>query len=209
MDLKPEELTERGYVELDRLDHQQLPPFIRQYLGRWNAYTVSYYIANLLALAGVVWVFLKVAPDTVPAVGDRFTRLSYGLALAFLLVPLHEYLHVLAYRSQGARQTSYGANLRKLYFMAIADRFVANEREFRIVALTPFVVITALLVLSLPFLNPAWQLTISGTLLTHTAMCSGDFGLLSFFAAHRKDGVVTFDDQPAGMTWFLGRKDSL
>jgi len=60
------------------------------------------------------------------------------LAIAFALIPSHEYIHVLAYKSKGAKNTSCDANLKKFYFMAIAYRFVANKKEFQIVALAPF-----------------------------------------------------------------------
>lgn len=102
---------------------------------------------------------------------DRLTYFSYGLAIAFILVPFHEYMHVLADKLQGATNTSYDANLKKFYFMALADKFVANKKEFEIVALAPFTVITTILSVLLFLVNPSWKLTIIGVLLTHTAMC--------------------------------------
>ena len=137
--------------------------------------------------------------------GDQFAHLSYGIALAFVLLPLHEYIHVLAYKSQGATNTSYGANLKKFYFMAIADKFVANRKEFTIVALAPFAFITASLVLILYFVSSTWEITILGVLLTHTSMCSGDFGLLSFFAFHKDKDVATYDDKENGVSFFYGK----
>lgn len=65
--------------------------------------------------------------------------------------------------------------------MAIADQFVANKSEFTIVAITPFIVITSVLLILIPFVSHYWMLTILGTILAHTSMCSGNFALLSFF----------------------------
>lgn len=73
------------------------------------------------------------------------------------------------------------ANLKKFYFMALADKFVANKKEFEIVALSPFIFITIILSVLLFLVNSTWTLAIVAILLTHTAMCSGDFGLLSYF----------------------------
>jgi hypothetical protein len=43
-----------------------------------------------------------------------------------------------------------------------------------------------------------------GTLLLHTAFCSGDFALLSYFEKHRARKVVTYDDVPSGVSYFYG-----
>ncbi len=205
MKIRPEELTEKGYVLLDQLGHKELVPFIRTYMRKRTKYSVFYYISNLLVfgLAGYFFVDGYDLPGY--KLGDRFTHFSYGIAIAFLLVPLHEYIHVLAYKSQGARNTSYAANLKKFYFMALADKFVANKKEFEIVALAPFSLITTSLTILLFVVNPPWALTIIGTLLAHTAMCSGDFGLLSYFEFHKDKGTVTYDDVENKISYFYGQ----
>jgi hypothetical protein len=119
-------------------------------------------------------------------------------------VPLHEYIHVLAYRSQGAVNTSYAANLKKFFFMALADKFVANKKEFEVVALAPFVVISMAAVILFLVLSKEWQLSMAGLLLAHTAMCSGDFGLLSYFEMHKDKQVVTYDDVENKLSYFYG-----
>lgn len=205
MHLTPEQLTHQGFEVIDRLDHQELVPFVRKHLRHRNGYVVTYYVANVLCFAAVAWLLLEPATVNPMKTGDRLSWLSYGIALALALVPLHEYIHVLAYRRMGATHTSYDVNLKRFYFMAIADRFVADRRAFRFVALAPFVLISALLLVSWPFLGPAWHLALAGTLLAHTAMCSGDFGLLSYFAAQRDREVVTYDDRAQGVTYFLAR----
>jgi hypothetical protein len=94
MKIKPNELTENGYVLLDRLGHKELVPFIRTYIKKWTKYTVFYYLSNLIVfgLAGYLFLDGYNVPDY--NFGDRFTHFAYGLAIAFLLVPLHEYICV-------------------------------------------------------------------------------------------------------------------
>ncbi len=204
MKLRPDELSAKGYMLLDKLGHKELVPFIRTYLKKRTKYTVFYYLSNLVVfgISGYFLVYGYNLPDY--SLVTRFTHFAYGLAVAFLLVPLHEYIHVLAYRSQGATTTSYDANLKKFYFMALADKFVANKKEFEIVALAPFVVITTVLTVLILVVNPTWRLTILGILLTHTAMCSGDFGLLSYFEFHADKYVVTYDDTEHKISYFYG-----
>lgn len=207
MELKPEQLAENGYILLDSLGHKELVPFVRTYIKKWTRSSIIYMVSNVISVGMVLSWFWKNYGLENSSVGEGFTYLSYGFAIAFGLVPLHEYIHVLAYRSQGATKTSYGANLKKFHFMAIADGFVASRREFQIVALAPFVVIsTTLLILSI-FTGKLWTLSIFGVLLAHTAMSSGDFGLLSYFDYHKDKNIVTYDDKENGVSYFFGRDE--
>ena len=90
--------------------------------------------------------------------------------------------------------------------MALADQFVANKKEFEVVALAPFAVISLTLLVLLFVASPSWTITIIGTLLAHTAMCSGDFGLLSYFEFHKDKQPVTYDDVESKTSYFYGKK---
>jgi hypothetical protein len=205
MNIHPDELARNGYIEIERLHIKELVPFIRRYIRKRTRFSVIYNLSNVIcfALAGYFFAVGYNLPDY--SLSVRFTHFCYGLALALALLPLHEYIHVLAYKSQGATNTSYAANLKKFYFMALADKFVANRKEFTIVALAPFVCIS-LLLLALMFILPsAFQIMAAAALLMHTAMCSGDFGLLSFFDFHRHQDIVTYDDVESGVSFFYGK----
>jgi hypothetical protein len=207
MKITPDELTENGYVLLDELKHQELIPFVQTYMNKRTVYSLIYLVSNffLFGLVGFFFVIGYNLPEY--SLGTRFSHFSYGLAIALILTPLHEYIHVLAYKSQGAQNTSYDANLKKFYFMALADKFVANKREFEIVALAPFITITTFLIIGLFVADANWSLTISSVLLAHTAMCSGDFGLLSYFQFNQKKEIVTYDDVENKISYFYGRTD--
>lgn len=202
MDLTPNQLPARGYILLEALPHDALIPLIRRGLALRTIYVVVYYMANVLAIALGAWyigrALLPGGPDFEPV----FAHLAYGIGLAFALLPVHEYIHVLAYRLQGARHTSYAAALRRFYFMALADGFVADVREFAVIGLAPFVVITVLLLALWLVLPAAWAPAAAGALIAHTAMCSGDFGLLSYMHHHRHQGIVTYDDVRNKVSYF-------
>jgi hypothetical protein len=205
MKITPDELSEKGYVLLDKLEHNELAPFVQLYMKKRTKYAVLYILSNVMIFACAGYMFVAGSDKSAVNFGDRFAHLSYGIALAFLLVPLHEFIHVLAYKSQGAKNTSYDANLKKFYFMALADKFVANKKEFEVVALAPFVIISSMLLVLLFVVNPSWMLTVMGVLLTHTAMCAGDFGLLSYFEFHQDKSPVTYDDTENKVSYFYGR----
>ncbi|HAK10825.1 MAG TPA: DUF3267 domain-containing protein [Chitinophagaceae bacterium] len=202
MKLQPQELAQEGFVLMDELEHQDLMPFIQRYIKKRTQATILYYVANILMMGLAVGLLIRFAKT---GFAEAFAHFAYGVALAFLLIPLHEYVHALAYKSQGAKQTSYDANLRKFYFMAMADQFVANRKEFQIVALAPFMVITLMLTILLFIVPGLWMVTVAGAMLTHTSMCSGDFGLLSYLDVHRDKEMVTYDDKSAGRSYFYGR----
>jgi hypothetical protein len=202
MNIKPEDLEMKGYAKLDELDHKDLVPFIQLYMKKRTKYSIAYYIINVIILGLIGYLFVH--NNNIPghSIGQRFAHFYYGLAIALALLALHEYIHVLAYRYQGATNTSYDANLRKLYFMALADKFVVNRKEFKVVALAPFIVITTVLTLLLLIVNSNWTLTVTSILLAHTAMCSGDFGLLSYFEYNNEKEVVTYDDVSRKVSYF-------
>jgi hypothetical protein len=82
---------------------------------------------------------------------------------------------------------------------------VANKKEFQVIALAPFVLITSMLTFLLFLAQGNWILTIAGVLVAHTAMCSGDFGLLSYFEFQKEKAVVTYDDVHARVSYFFGK----
>jgi hypothetical protein len=113
---------------------------------------------------------------------------------------------VLAYKLVGAKNTSYDVNLKKFYFLAIADKFVTSELEFKIVALAPFLTITMAL-LAFSFLSgDLWKVSIFTALMTHSIGCSGDFALLSYFEFYKEKKVVTYDDKENNVSFFYGKE---
>ena len=205
MQTTPEQLEEQGYTLQHKLSHDDMMPFIKQYIKKPTLYGWGFYAFNVLMFVLVVFFsfhhYLKqqIAPST--AFNIFFTSMLW----AFLLIPLHEFIHVLAYKSQGAVHTSYDVVWKKLIFLAVADRFVASRKEFTVVALAPFITITLLLLLPLPFLNPYWMLLLLCINAWHVTFCVGDFALLSYFAYYGKNEVVTYDDKANRMSYFYVR----
>jgi hypothetical protein len=202
MNLKPEQLEANGYQLIDRLDHKELIPFIRTYMRKPTWSSRIYVGINLIIIAVIIIYFAKGYVENKLEYFEIFIHFFYGFAIAFLLIPIHEIIHALAYKSQGAENTSFDANLKKFYFLAIADKFVANKREFQIIALAPFVVITLVLLSMLPFVGEIWIYTILGTLSVHTACCWGDFGLISFYEFNKGRNIVTFDNKTDKISYF-------
>lgn len=201
-----EELEEKGFVLLDELDHQRLVPFIREQLSRSEPAKWFFVAATLLPLCCAVALAGWLHARGLYPLGNSLSGFGSGIIGTFLLIPFHEYIHVLAYRSQGATNTSYGADWKRFVFMALADRFVADRTAFRVIALAPYVVISALLIIPMPFVPPYALFALLGSLVMHTGACSGDFGLLAYFEHHKDKEVVTYDEVDSKRSFFLGRE---
>jgi len=204
MKIRSEDLISNGYVLTDTLNHEELPTFLRKYLNKRTKISILYYITNFTLLIIISALFIFDIKTKNFDIIDWFLNLFVGFSIAILLIPLHEFLHVLAYKSQGAKNTSFDANLKKFYFMALADNFVASKEEFKVIALAPFIVITTILILFL--LTTPWKLTILSIMLCHSAMSSGDFALISYFEYHKDKEIVTYDDVAKKISYFYGRK---
>lgn len=206
MQLNPQELDKNGYQLLDQLEHNNIIPFIRTYLKKQTKFSLLYYAVNILCAAIIVCLMWYHSSIQSFKLLDMLLHISYGFSLSLLLIPIHEYIHALAYKYVGATTTSYDANLKKFYFMAMADQFVANKKEFRIVALAPFVVISLSCITGLVFAPKIWAFTLWGILFAHSSFCSGDFGLLSYFDFHKDKEVITYDDKANKISFFYSKR---
>ncbi|WP_035804739.1 DUF3267 domain-containing protein [Lunatimonas lonarensis] len=202
MKIRPEDLEAEGYTLIDKLDHSELIPFVKKNLNKWSYISIFFYSINLiLLLAGILSIYISFTYKNAE-IGDVVFHYCFGFTICFLLIPIHEYIHVLAYRYLGAKETSFDYNLKKFYFMALANNFVANRREFAFVALFPFTLISFFLFILYFYADNNWQITLLSTLFLHTAMCSGDFGLLNFFYINKNKNVVTYDDTTNKISFF-------
>ena len=204
MTISPVDLENSGYSLLATLHHKELAPFLKPYLFKWNRFSVFYHGMTFL----LCFVSTLVMGYSIVKSGFSFDRIAhflYGFGFAFLVLPLHELLHGIAYKMVGATRVSYGGDIKKFVFYAVADNFVVNYREFRFVALAPFVAITSISV-ALCFVLPVnWVCTMMCLILVHSMFCGGDFGLLSFFREHRLQEVVTYDDVANKVSYFYSK----
>lgn len=199
--LTPEDLQDGiRYELLDTLGFDEVGPFISEYYQKRRTPLIIAHIA-LSVLFVAMWVGVVLADGT--SWTDAMIMWGLGFAGFLLLLPAHEALHGLAYRLLGATDIRYGVNWRKLYAYALAHRFVADTRQFTWVALTPFLVISSVL-LVLAALLPEYRAVLLVVLVWHTMGTSGDFALLNYFRLHGERMLYTYDDDDSKMTYFYG-----
>jgi len=185
---------------LHSFQHQEIIPFLQKFIYCRNPYTIFYWGINILFLG---FLGFQIGLDNAVNLDDKLIYAGLGVFVFFFgLVPIHELIHGIAYQIIGAKKVSYKADLRKLMFLTVADKFVANRREFLLVALAPFTIINSLLIISSLYFSGVWFYLILGMLIFHTAGCSGDFGLVSYFYENRQKDILTFDDAANEITYF-------
>jgi hypothetical protein len=203
MQVKADQLPDLHYRSFAELEHSQMVRFTQENIRPGSPVSNGYWLLNA-AIAGFIGLQL-VRQDAAP-LPEVLARLGLGFFVFFgVLLPLHEFIHGLAYKLVGAKAVSYHANWRQLTFYAAADGFVASTREFCAVALAPFAFINAGLLLGYALAEPPVTWVCLGALWLHTAGCAGDFALVNFLYKHRRKALVTYDDVETARSFFYER----
>jgi hypothetical protein len=208
MKIEPNELEENGYVRSDELNHDDLTSFLKEKNQKSKGFFTYAFVVLLFIPIPILSYFF-----TYYVLQDQLTFMNallsclLGVGLVFLFIPIHELLHALAYKLVGADNISFLANLKKFYFAAIADQSVLNVKEFKIVALFPFLTVIIGAAFILPFVNEFWWLALLSFVSLHTLFCGGDFSLLNFMQRNKSKGMLTFDDRRNKKTYFYVKKD--
>lgn len=205
MKLRPEDLEKEGYILLDTLEHEELVFFVKKYLYRRGFWPVFYFGFILILLITIVLLIRsKTGPGEFSA-SKAWGNTALGFALSFMLIPLHEYIHAIAYRICGAREVTYDADFKKMVFMAIAHRFVAGAREFAFIAIAPFAVITLFAFMLIPVAQGYQAYILLGLIFTHAAFCGGDIAMLGYLRFHKDKDIATWDDKVNKVSYFFGK----
>lgn len=197
--VSPADLHDKpGYTLLAEIKHDDLGDFTNTYYWQKRSWLIlGHYAFSLGVLAAIA----RVAFLGRYGVDDWLTGFGLGVVGFVLLFPIHEGLHGLAYKLLGAREVRFAFSLRQLYAYALAHRFVMDSRGFAIVALAPFVVLSAALIAAAVAFEP-FRFYLLCALLIHTASTSSDFALLNFLWLNRARGVVTYDDADERRSYF-------
>lgn len=209
MNITPDQLENKGYQLFSQHNYKEnlLPLIIKNLKSRsvWMIFFWGVQIVGGLVLLALIfyrgfyqnmnWAFL-------------IATSGLGLLAATLWLPIHEFTHVLVYKFLGAKNTSYDANWKRFYFVALADRFVVNYQEFIPLALGPFVVISIITLSATFYSEPYGQCFWLAMFLSHSNMCAGDFALLNFMHAHRKENILTFEDVNLKMSYFYTQRQN-
>jgi len=201
-------ISSNEYEQIIALKHSEIKNFIVTEVEKqsiWARIANMYQITGLLAF--MLGLFKAFMPFFTKREGIYLFWLVLGLVFTFtLLIITHELIHALAYRYVGARNLSFGMNIRKFMFYVQADKQVLNYKQFKIVALAPVVSVAIVSILGMIiFYNHAAFYFFIPIFAFHSMFCGGDFGLLCIFANRSDKEILTFDVKSEEKTYFYAK----
>ncbi|MFM7016308.1 MAG: DUF3267 domain-containing protein [Bacteroidota bacterium] len=204
MKLKSEDILKNGYDLFAQLDHSEIAVFIQPYLFRKNMPSVFYWLFNVFLL---VISIIKIFTCSI-GIEASFGYFAIGFCGLLPLIPIHELIHGLFYKLDGAPSVQYKANFKKFIFYAMADNYVVNYFSFVKLALAPFVIINSVLILAIIFTSGSLSFIFAGMLFVHTSGCAGDFALTSYFVENGKNNLITYDNIKEGKSYFYKKTNN-
>jgi hypothetical protein len=188
---------------LDQLHYDSIVEFATEYI-RKSTRSMTFFIVIVIIFFVIQWsafVYGITVKDMNTV--SLLKQFLYGLIASLtIIIPAHELIHAIGYFLLGARKISFGAAMKHFAFYAVADDFVVRRRGFVFLAISPFIVVSLLMLAGFIFVGGYASYTYISALFFHATMCAGDFAMLSYFEFHRDKDVYTFDDVKNKTSYF-------
>jgi Putative zincin peptidase len=194
MALQVEDLEDQTrYRQILAIPYSELITFVLDYISRKSRLLLFFLSVCLIFLSLAIKVRINIAGYFL------FRNIIFHSALGLIVfpllcIPVHEVLHIIPFYFSGAKNIRVGMDLKQYIFYVTAHRHVATPLQFRIVAITPFLIISLVLILLIFRLPGLWKWSLSLFLFVHATMCAGDFALLNFYFLNRDKIIYTWDD---------------
>lgn len=194
MSFKIEDLEDQNRFRLFlTIPYKGLIDFVFEYLKKKSVFIYLFWTICIVFLVFALFIRINIAGQF------RFTQILIhsGLGLIILpviCIPFHECLHAIPFLLSGAKNLRVGMDLRQYLFYISAHRYVASPLQFWIVALTPFMLVSVMMIVLIFLLPGLWKWSLSAFLFAHATMCAGDFALLNMYFINRDKRIYTWDD---------------
>ncbi|MGQ9619600.1 MAG: DUF3267 domain-containing protein [Bacteroidales bacterium] len=202
MRLNVEDLEDQSrFRHLMTLPYSELAPFVLDYVRRRTVVTLSFWSACLITLG--LAILIKVNLNGYYEFKRIILHTLMGLILLpVLIIPVHEFLHILPFILSGARNIRAGIDLRQFIFYVTVHREVITPGKFKLVAIVPFFAISLALLVLIYFLPYLWKWSLSLFLFVHTTMCAGDFSMLNYYYINRHRKILSWDNADQKEAYF-------
>lgn len=202
MVLRVEDFDDQSrFRQIQAIQYSDLVGFVLDYLRRKTWLMVLFWSLCIIFISIALTVRMNIA-GYFPFRNILFHSLLGFIIFPILLIPVHEFMHVLAFWLTGAKRIRAGADLKQYIFYVTAHRHVIKAGQFKFVALVPFLIISFSLIALIIYLPGLWKWSLSILLFVHTTMCAGDFALLNFYFINRHRKIYTWDDADEKIAYF-------
>jgi hypothetical protein len=201
MALSVEDLSnESRFRHLITIPYTDLLSFVLDYIKRKTVITILFWSVCLILFGLAVIIRINIGYYEFKKI---FSYALLGLILfPVLIIPIHEVLHIIPYSLSGAKNIRVGMDLSQYLFYVTAHRYVASPLQFRLVAVTPFIIISIISLFLVFYLPGLWKWSISLFLFVHTTMCIGDIALLNYYHINKHRKIYTWDDADLKEAYF-------
>ena len=202
MALQVEDLEDQSkYRQILAVSYDELVNFVIEYLRKRSVLIISFWALCILFLC--IALIVRINLSGYFQWKFIFFHTVLGLVVfPVLAIPVHEFLHIIPYFLSGAKRIRVGMDLRQYMFYVTAHRYVATEKQFRLVALVPFLLVSAVLMYFVLTLPGLWKWSLSLFLFMHATMCAGDFAMLNFYFLNKDKKIYTWDDFDKKIAYF-------
>ncbi len=183
------------------IQYKELISFIFKYIKKSTILMILFWSVCLIFLILAVSIRLNIS-GSFKGINIFYHSILGFIIFPLLCIPIHELLHIIPYYFSGARNIRVGMDLKQYLFYVTAHRYVASPVQFKIVAIVPFIIITAVTVFLVLLLPGLWKWSLSLFLFAHATMCAGDFALLNFYFLNREKKIYTWDDADLKIAYF-------
>lgn len=196
-----------GYHVIDSFIYDDIKTFLERNKPRKNHIIWIVFISGFFILFFIGFAMGKLWSDSLSfsQFGIQILKcVVFSILGCALIIPVHEFIHWIAYKKEGANDVRFGAIWKSFVFYAAAHNFAADYKTFRRIALAPFYILSVLLILLLLSPVPLWgKISIAAILLFHIVSCSGDLSMLSYMKRYKRRNVITVDDIDNRFTYFM------
>ena len=197
--------NDHSYQKIMELSFDDMIPFVMSNIRRPGLFSRIYLVLNILTLiALILWVVHGLLEGWLVWTSLIRQFIVGVFAGSFLVIPIHELFHGLAYKILGAKKIKFGADLQQLIFYVTADHFPVARRELCFLAMLPFAAINAVILTVVFLWVPQLIILLGFFLLAHNIMCIGDFAIVNF--TRKEPGkVYSYDEIAQKKSFFYKR----
>ena len=202
MSLSPDHIkSSSSFKHILTLNYNDIITFVFDYLKKYTFPVIFGYMLSAVLLIWLIFNRIGLSGEY-PFITILLHSLTGFILLPVLLVLPHEFLHIIPYWLSGARNIRIGAKPAELYFYVTAHNYPVGGKQFILIALTPFIALSVIMVSLTFFLPPLWQWSVLAALFMHTTMCAGDLALINFYWVNRDKKIITWDDTDLQEAYF-------
>jgi hypothetical protein len=186
------------------IPYNDLLRFVLDYLKKRSVLTSFFWFLCVIFMTAAVIIRVRIS-GYFPFSHIILHSFLGAIVLPIIIIPLHEFLHIIPFFLAGAKNIRVGMDLKQYLFYVSAHRYVATPKQFFIVALTPLLIISSATVAGLILIDGLWKWSLAFFLFAHTTMCAGDIALLNLYWINKERSIYTWDDVDKKEAYFYER----